>query len=194
MELSPRLYHYFIRPKWFSNIFYNTLFQDYFEFEGKNVLDFGCGIGSASHLFEPKYYLGVDCDNRRIEYAKKLYPNHNFMGVQDAQLPIPENSIDCILILSVLHHIPTESLLNYLKSFQNILKPDGSVITAEPCFYKGAHLPNWYMSNFDRGKYIRYEHEYLDIFRNANYEIKSIRRCNQLLFYNKIIFSASPVK
>lgn len=192
MELPPKLYHYFVRPKWFSNIFYNSMFKDWVDFSGKNVLDFGCGIGSSSCLFEPTTYLGVDCDSTRIKYAKKLYPNYNFITIKDGQFSIPRNSMDCIIILSVLHHIPTRSLANYLKEFQRVLKSDGSLIIAEPCFCEKASLPNWYMANFDRGKYIRYEDEYLDIFKNANYKTKVIKRYNQLLFYNKIIFSALP--
>lgn len=192
MELTPRLYHYFVRPKWFSYKFYNTLFQNAFNFKRKNILDFGCGIGSASRLFEPKYYVGVDLDRRRIEYAKKIYPGYNFLEMQDAQLPIQENSIDFILIMSVLHHIPSEMLPDYLNSFRRILKPKGSIIVAEPCFYKNAYLSNWYMTNFDRGKYIRTEEKYLGLFENANYEIKYLRKCKHNIFYNKVVFSASP--
>ncbi len=70
MELSPKLYHYFVRPQWFSNIFYDKMFHDLIDFRGKTVLDFGCGVGSSSFLFEPSAYHGVDCDGNRIEYAK----------------------------------------------------------------------------------------------------------------------------
>lgn len=78
MELTPRLYHYFVRPRWFSNRFYNMLFQNSFNFKEKYILDFGCGIGSAAGLFDPKYYIGVDTDKKRIDYAKKLYPDYSF--------------------------------------------------------------------------------------------------------------------
>ncbi|MHB8032535.1 methyltransferase type 11 [Clostridium botulinum] len=194
MELSPKLYHYFVRPQWFSNIFYDKMFYDLIDFRGKTVLDFGCGVGSSSFLFEPSTYHGVDCDGNRIEYAKKLYPEHNFMAIKaDGRLPLSRNSVDYVMILSVLHHISTELFFDYLKEFQRVLKLDGSLIIVEPCFYEKASLPNWCMSNFDKGRYIRNEDEYLDIFRKANYKTKVIKRYNQLLFYNKIMFFASPI-
>ncbi|MBC2582032.1 class I SAM-dependent methyltransferase [Clostridium sp. DJ247] len=193
MELSPKLYHYFVRPKWFSNIFFDKMLRDLVDFRGKTTLDFGCGIGSSSFLFSSSAYVGVDCDDNRIEYAKKLHPEHNFITIKDERLPLLENSVDYVIILSVLHHIPSESIAEYLKEFKRVLKSDGSLIIVEPCFYEKASLPNWCMSNFDKGRYIRDEDEYLDIFRKANYKTKVIKRYNQLLFYNKIMFSASPI-
>lgn len=166
---------------------------DCIDFSNKNVLDFGCGVGSSSCLFEPTAYIGVDCDNRRIKYAKKLYPDYNFITIKNGHLPLPNDSINHIIILSVLHHIPTKLVSDYLKEFQRILQSDGNLIIAEPCFQDKTSLSNWYMSALDRGKYIRSEDEYLDIFRKANYETKILKRYNQLLLYNKIIFSASPI-
>lgn len=193
MELSPKYYHYFVRPKWFSNIFFNKMLMDYVDFKGKTVLDFGCGIGSSAFLFEPSTYVGVDCDNKRIEYANKLYPKHNFMTIKNARLPLSRRSVDYVMILSVLHHIPSESLAEYLEEFKRVLNSGGSIIIVEPCFYEKANIPNWCMFNFDKGKYIRNEEEYLNIFKEANYKTEVIKRYNQLLFYNKLMFSASPI-
>ncbi|KAJ49234.1 ubiquinone/menaquinone biosynthesis C-methylase UbiE [Clostridium tetanomorphum] len=151
MELSPRLYHYFVRPKWFLNKFYNSMFQNCIEFKDKTVLDFGCGIGSSSYLFESSNYLGVDCDDKRINYAKKLYPEYNFITTKDGLLPLSQNSVDYIMILSVLHHIPTEELTDSLKEFKRVLKSDGNIIIVEPCFFKKARMRNWYMSKLDKG-------------------------------------------
>ncbi|WP_372996596.1 class I SAM-dependent methyltransferase [Lutispora sp.] len=192
MELSPEFYHILVRPKWFSNMFYNAMFNDCINFKGKKVLDFGCGIGSSSYLFKPSTYVGIDCDSKRIEYAKKLYPSHKFMAIEDHILPLPPNSIDHVLILSVLHHIPSESLFGYLKEFRKVLKPEGSIIVVEPCFFEKARFQNWCMSKLDKGRYIRCEEEYLNIFKKSDYNTKVIKRYNQLLFYNKIMFLASP--
>jgi ubiquinone/menaquinone biosynthesis C-methylase UbiE len=194
MELSPKLYHYFVRPKWFSNILYNKILMDNVELKGKSILDFGCGIGSSSFLFEPSTYYGVDCDSNRIEYAKKMHPEYNFIAIKDdGRLPLSNSSIDNIMIFSVLHHIPTKSLSDCLKEFQRVLKSNGRLIVIEPCYYEKADISNWFMTKFDKGEYIRNEGEYLNIFRNANYRTKVIKRYNQLLFYNKIMFSASPI-
>ncbi|MBS4534898.1 class I SAM-dependent methyltransferase [Clostridium sp. D2Q-14] len=193
MELEPKLYHYFVRPKWFSKFFYNRLFNNSIDFINKKILDFGCGIGSISCIFQPEMYIGFDCDDKRIEYAKKLYPNYKFMTIKENKFPISKNSIDYIIISSVLHHIPTNTLINYLEEFKRILNSNGSLIIAEPCFYEKNSLSNKFMSTFDKGKYIRNEKDYLNIFKDADYNTKVIERYNQLFFYNKIIFLASPI-
>jgi ubiquinone/menaquinone biosynthesis C-methylase UbiE len=132
----------------------------------------------------------VDCDDKRIKYAKELYPKYNFMTTKNGLLPLSPNSVDYIIILSVLHHIPTDQLTDNIKEFKRVLKLNGSIIIAEPCFFPKAHIPNWFMSNFDKGRYIRNEDQYLELFRKANYKTKVIKRYNQLLFYNKIMISA----
>jgi len=64
----------------FSDIFRNQL-QHNFRAEkkaiksyvdiNKKTLDYGCGTGNFSIIFNKKKYLGIDIDNESIEYAKK---------------------------------------------------------------------------------------------------------------------------
>ena len=192
MELSPRLYNWFVRPSWFSSLFINNTLKSEFDFNNKKVLDFGCGIGSSSPIFDPDNYLGIDCDPRRIHYAKNLYSDHNFAVINSHNIPLSRNSIDYILVISVLHHIPREDLLLYLVEFKRVLKPDGKILINEPCFFANYTFSNLCMKLFDRGKYIQSEDEYLELFRNYNYKVKIYDRYNQLYFYNKLFLSATP--
>jgi hypothetical protein len=48
------------------------------------------------------------------------------------------------------------------------------------------------MSWADKGKYIRSEDEYLDMFVKFNYQTQVIRRFSQLFFYRKLFFVAVP--
>lgn len=135
MELSPRLYNWFVRPKWFSHICINGFIKSRFDFQNKMVLDFGCGIGTSSSVFSPEYYLGVDCDPKRIHYARRKNPDHRYKVADSCDLPLLQGSIDFILIIAVLHHIPREKLPNYLSEFHRILRPHGTIIVYEPCFW-----------------------------------------------------------
>ncbi|WZL74208.1 class I SAM-dependent methyltransferase [Clostridiaceae bacterium 35-E11] len=195
MELSPRLYHLFVRPPLLSKFYFNrrlTTLLSPFSFQNKFVLDFGCGIGSSSFMFQPNYYMGIDCDERRIAYAKYLYSNYNFITSKDSELCIENNSIDYVLIMAVLHHIPSISVTKYLQEFQRILKPNGQVIVIEPCFYEGSYLRNWYMSCFDKGNYIRSEMDYLNLFHQQKYTTHLIKKFNKCFVYNEIFFIANP--
>lgn len=190
MELSPRLYNWFVRPEWFSRLYIHNILKDRFDFENKTVLDFGCGTGTSCSMFASHHYIGVDCDPKRIRYAQNHYPDYTFRLLNGHNLSLPENIIDYILVISVLHHIPTEEIALYLKEFQRILKPCGKILVIEPCFFEKSHISNLFMRFFDRGKYIQSETEYLRQFKSYHYTVEVFSRKKQLCFYNKLFFLA----
>lgn len=192
MELSPKMYHWFVRPKWFTNKYNGTLKSLWgdFNFENKRVLDFGCGIGSSSCIFNPKDYIGIDCDDRRISYARRLYPSYKFELLKENKMSFLDESIDYILIMAVLHHISSSELSKYLKEFKRLLRADGKIIVMEPCFFERFHFSNWYMKSFDKGKYIRRKDEYFKIFHENNFKTNNVKRFKKW-FYNEIFFTAN---
>src|ERR1700730_10679131 len=192
MELSPQLYHRLVRPKWFTNFYIHNNLRSHFNFTAKTVLDFGSGIGSNCSMFHPTCYIGLDVDQKRIDYAKRIYPTYSFQVLQGDHLPIQDQSIDYILIVAVLHHIPTTEVSNYLIEFQRILKPEGRIIGIEPCFFHKSST-NWFMSLFDKGKYIQSEEGYFDHFRKHDFEIEVLKRFKKLILYNELYFSAKQM-
>jgi ubiquinone/menaquinone biosynthesis C-methylase UbiE len=191
MELSPRLYHWLVRPKWFFNTCIENIVSSNFNFDNKTVLDFGCGVGSSCFMLNSLNYLGIDCDSKRIAFAKRLHPDYNFDILQDNKIPVDNNSVDYILIISVLHHIPSESLKDYVKELYRVIKENGKIIIIEPCFFERSFFSNHFMSFFDKGNYIRNEYEYLSIFNNY-FQTDVFKKYSQLLLYNKIFITATP--
>src|SRR5258706_9815242 len=53
------------------------------DFNGKSVLDVGCGFGEMAKFLDKRYkvksYTGIDIVPEFIEEAKKLYPHHEFL-------------------------------------------------------------------------------------------------------------------
>ncbi|MBH1942383.1 class I SAM-dependent methyltransferase [Mobilitalea sibirica] len=192
MELSPKLYRIIVRPKWFNHSLLNHTFLTCFDFSDKTVLDFGCGIGTSSIIFPKDNYIGVDCDSSRIKYARRLYPNNKFITMSADNIPIPNRSIDYILVMSVLHHISNNQLRQVLNEFSRILNNNGKIIIVEPCLYQNCNLCNWFMTHIDKGKYIRQESEYTRILHQADYYTHTLKRFHQLGLYNKIMMIASP--
>lgn len=190
MELSPRLYHWFVRPKWFSHLCLNNVIKERFNLKNKAVLDFGCGVGSSCSICSPGTYIGVDCDYKRIQYARRLYPKYNFQVIENSCIPVADEQIDYILIVAVLHHISDKGLANYKEEFRRVLKPYGRILVIEPCMFNGHTLSNWFMNFFDKGKYIRFENEYMDMFDSQLYNVNIVAKYKQLLFYNKVFFTA----
>jgi len=192
MELSPKMYNLLVRPGHLADRIINNIIKKKFPIENKFVLDFGCGIGSSCSMFQPDKYIGVDCDIKRIVYAKAQHPEYNFYFLNTDILPVDENSVDYVLALSVIHHIDENQLHIYLDEFKRILKPDGMVIALEPCFLDRKCFSNLFMRVMDRGKFIHKEHEYRKLFEDHNYIVEIHDRYKQLVLYNKLFFSARP--
>lgn len=190
MDLSPRLYHWLIRPEWYNKKYSKKILLKKFNFTNKKVLDFGCGIGSNSFLIKPENYLGIDPDKKRIRYARKMNPGYRF-DVLNEELNLPENTFDIILIIAVLHHIPTEKMPGILCKIEKTLKkPNGKIIVIEPCIFPEHQLNNFIMKTLDRGKYIRKKSDYLNIFRHRDFKINFVKKMSKLL-YKEIFFSVS---
>ncbi len=97
--------------------------------DGDKILDAGCGNGRILKLFSGKLidYTGIDPSKKLIEFAKKLNPNQGvFLTNQVEKLPFPDNHFDHILMIAVLHHIPSRSLRQHaLLELKRVLKPGG---------------------------------------------------------------------
>lgn len=192
ISFSPRLYHWFVRPQWITKKYIHNHVHSHFKFEGQTVLDFGSGTGANCSMFHPSYYVGIDPDAKRIEYAKQLYPDHKFQVLESKRFPFANESVDYILIIAVLHHISSDDISSYMKEFQRILKSNGTIIVMEPCLCKEKPLCNRFMKWYDKGDYIRNEEEYIQLFGDLNYDCKVIKRFRKCFLYNELFFSVKP--
>lgn len=190
MQLSPRIYHSLIRPKWITKIYIQNNIQQHFDFTDRTVLDFGAGTGANCTLCSPDYYFGIDPDMYRIDFAKRMYAQYRFETFMDNKIPVRDNSFDFILIIAVLHHIPPETIQYYVKEFKRILKPEGKIVVIEPCFFEKSPISNWFMKYNDKGDYIRSEEDYLNYFTKENFRCNVLRRFKKCLFYNELYFTA----
>lgn len=191
MQLTPRIYHSLIRPKWFTKLYIQNLIQQHFNFSNKNVLDFGAGTGANCTLCKPEYYFGIDADSNRIEYAKRLYNQYRFETIMGNELPAEKNSFDYILIVAVLHHIHPDMVYDYIKEFKRVLKPEGKIVVLEPCLFEKSPISNWFMKTNDKGEYILSEEEYINYFTKEKFQCQVLKKFKKCFFYNELFFSAS---
>ncbi|MGZ7442391.1 class I SAM-dependent methyltransferase [Paenibacillus sp. TH7-28] len=192
MYLAPRLYHSFVRPRWFTEKYIHNHIKSHFAMDNKMVLDFGCGTGANSCMSPVDKYYGIDVNLKRIEFAKRLFKNHTFMVFDGKRIQIPDQTVDLILIVAVLHHIPNELISHYLHEFRRVLKPEGNVAVIEPYLSQKSRFNNWFMTRFDDGNYIRNEDDYLRLFINQQYDCQLLKKFRKCLLYNEIFFTARP--
>ena len=89
------------------------------------VLDFGCGVGTLAALCDPGAYVGVDIDRRKIEIARREWPNHRF----ETALPDGER-FDTVAALAIIEHVADPA--EYLRRFAGVLHPGGHVVLTTP--------------------------------------------------------------
>lgn len=156
-----------------------------------DVLDFGSGTGANCPMFPASRYLGVDPDAARIAYAKRKYPQYSFHVLEPGHLPVKDHGVDCILIVSVLHHIGTEDIDAYMPEFRRVLKPGGTIIGMEPILCPRKPISNRFMQWYDNGRFIRCEEDYIKLFQNHGYSCTVQKRFRKCFLYNELLFSAA---
>lgn len=192
MPLSPRMYHWFVRPRWFTTKYIHDHILEHFRLDNKFVLDFGAGTGANCSICKPAFYLGIEPDELRVKHAKRLYPQHNFAVFDAKRVNAQDGTVDYVFIIAVLHHIPDEQINGYLQEFKRVLKPDGKIIVMEPYLCERKKWNNRFMNWYDDGEYIRSEERYLHLFQTGEYDCQVLKKFTKCFLYNELFFSAVP--
>lgn len=192
MPLSPQLYHWFIRPQYFTKKYIHNPINRYFTLNNKSVLDFGCGTGANCRICLSSRYLGIDPDDERVKLASQIYPEHAFKTFDKDRIPAQDGTFDYVLIIAVLHHIPNNLISIYLQEFERVLKPDGELIIIEPYICEKTRMNNRFMNWYDDGDYIRKEEDYLRLFRIGGFDCQVIHKFTKCFLYNEMFFCAKP--
>jgi len=101
-------------------------FAQFDAWNGKKVLEVGCGIGTAAQSFieAGALYTGIDISPKSIELAKKRLGEGGDVKVADAQTDLVDEGVyDLVYSFGVLHHIP--NLSKALENIRRALKPGG---------------------------------------------------------------------
>jgi ubiquinone/menaquinone biosynthesis C-methylase UbiE len=104
--------------------------------DNDRVLDVGCGNGSLINRISQKADIkayGVDISPNMIEECRKKYSNIQFEVTTGENLPFNGNYFDIVTICCVLHHLHNPS--TFFNEAKRVLKPDGTLMIAEPLFY-----------------------------------------------------------
>jgi len=93
-----------------------------------------CGTGEAFALFEQSIDtgIGVDVSSSMLAKARQIFGNSQLSFVQgDAtRLPLADNSVDTVVMLGGIHHIPDRTAL--FRQVFRVLKSNGTFVWREP--------------------------------------------------------------
>lgn len=121
-----------------------NLFNDYIN-DGDQVLDIGCGNGRMLTVIGSRDidYLGIDNSGPLIEIAQHNYPNQRFQVSDLIKLNLDNQVFDNVLLVAVLHHVPSTKLRNQaLAEISRALKTGGYLL-----------MTNWNLWQLDFWKY-----------------------------------------
>jgi SAM-dependent methyltransferase len=93
------------------------------------LLDFGCGYGRVlGELYKEGYdkLIGLDFSPAMIAAARAQYPEIAFEQIESLTIPLPDASVDGVLLFSVLTCIPTdEGQRELLREVNRVLSRGG---------------------------------------------------------------------
>jgi len=102
-------------------------------FEGRRVLDFGCGAGRTLRHFlgeaEIAEFWGCDIDEASIAWVSEHLspPIHPLRSREIPPIPRPDGYFDLVYAISVFSHL-TESWSEWLVELHRVLRDDGLLI------------------------------------------------------------------
>ncbi|MDE2075613.1 MAG: class I SAM-dependent methyltransferase [Burkholderiales bacterium] len=107
-----------------------------------NILELGCGAAKLARdlmrAHPGNQYTGLEVDLRQ-HAANLTQPQEGMrfeVGVAQS-IHLPDQSVDLVLMLKSLHHVPLDQMANALAETARVLKPGGHLYVSEPV-YDGA--------------------------------------------------------
>ncbi|XP_067136590.1 putative methyltransferase DDB_G0268948 [Centruroides vittatus] len=92
----------------------------------RHVLDVGCGSGQSSLIWKPYFQriTGCDISAAQIEEANKsnTFDNVNFIVCPSEDIPLADNSVDLLSVVTALHWFDIE---NFFKEAKRLLMNNG---------------------------------------------------------------------
>lgn len=117
--------------------------QEVLPFTDADVLELGCGRArwtrTIAENFPVNSVTATEVD--KVQHEKNLLitdlPKVKFMYAGAEDIPLPDNSMDIVIMLKSLHHVPTNMMEKALTEIHRVLRSGGLAYISEPV-YAGA--------------------------------------------------------
>ncbi len=116
------------------------LMAEKLDIDNAHMLELGCGTAFVTRKMAETYpgakITAAEVD--QIQHDKNLLiddlPNVEFILAGMQEIPLPDNSVDLVVMLKSLHHVPTDLLSTGFKEIHRVLKSGGKLYISEPVF------------------------------------------------------------
>lgn len=109
-------------------------------FDGATVLELGCGKAEKTRALaetgRPREIIALEVD--LIQHARNLQltdlPQVSFRQGGAEAIPLPDCSVDIVLMFKSLHHVPVACMDAAMAEIARVLKPEGIAWISEPVY------------------------------------------------------------
>jgi SAM-dependent methyltransferase len=103
---------------------------------GKDVVDIGCGGGALVRdlAVAGARPIGVEISEDQLATARTRDDGSGarYLVGRAEDLPLDDGTVDVVVFMRSLHHVPPDHLQAGLREARRVLRPDGAVYVAEP--------------------------------------------------------------
>jgi len=137
------------------------------------VLDIGSGVGlmdsCLTNTFKNLY--GVDVEEAVVLKAKEHNPSVNYRLYDGNSLPFPDNSIDLVFAVNVMHHVPPANWNNFVKEMYRVTKKGRLAVVFEHNPYNPLTRLAVSRCEFDRDAVLLKKNKLKELFVSSGFEI-----------------------
>jgi ubiquinone/menaquinone biosynthesis C-methylase UbiE len=118
----------------------HELFEQYLALEGADILDLGCGRAEHSRWIAQSHpsvrvtAMEIDREQHVLNCRTEAPTNLAFVLGGAEAIPSASASIDIVLMIKSLHHVPRHLLDVALEEVIRVLRPGGMAYISEPIF------------------------------------------------------------
>ena len=165
---NPRVYNWNMKIASFNNKTLLGYIDRLIDAQNEDrILDVGCGTGKFA-IFKKGYYLGVDSNEKYIDYAGKHYKKE-FLIMDATDMNLEDESFNKVFCMSSLHHVSDKDAERMLQEMERVCKKNGYIYIIDAVYPKNflGHL----LFKFDRGRYQRTFEELKNLLLKYNFNI-----------------------
>ncbi len=161
---------------------------------GLRILDLGCGTCNIlRHIQGEEKYVGIDMNEHYIEVAKQEFAERTTASFYCMDLNAfaeqCETEFDLVVMSGVMHHITDAEVDAAMESIKMILSKEGRFVSQDGVYTDGMNPIARLLLDWDRGKYVRHERDWLRLMKKHWGEVHyEIRTDTLRLPYSLIVF------